>query len=264
MIQLESIHVTFNPGTPLANRALTGVTLAISPGQFVTVIGSNGAGKSTLLNVLSGDVTPDRGSVWINHQDVTGWPTPQRAKRVARVFQNPLTGSCADLTIAENLALAHRRGQPRRLSPALTKPLRQEFQARLAPLGLGLENRLDDRMGQLSGGQRQIVSLLMATLTDHEILLLDEHTAALDPKMAAVVLELTRSLVAERRLTTLMVTHSMRQALAIGDRTLMLHQGRVILDVAGEPRAGLTVTDLLQQFAALQGDELADDALLLN
>jgi putative tryptophan/tyrosine transport system ATP-binding protein len=264
MIQLEAIHVTFNPGTPLQNRALTGLDLTIPIGQFVTVIGSNGAGKSTLLNVLSGDVIGDRGRVLINQQDVTRWPTPQRAKLVARVFQNPLAGSCAQLTVEENLALAMRRGQARGLRPALTKSVRQTFCDRLAQLGLGLEKRLGDRMGLLSGGQRQAIGLLMSTLAEQQILLLDEHTAALDPQTAEYVLQLTQALVTERQLTTLMVTHSMQQALKMGDRTIMLHQGKIILDIAASDRDGLTVTDLLQRFAQLQGEDLTDDALLLG
>jgi putative ABC transport system ATP-binding protein len=264
MIKLAAIQVTFNSGTPLETRALREIELAIPQGQFVTVIGSNGAGKSTLLNVLSGDVIPQKGRVFINEQDVTKWSAPQRAKLVARVFQNPLAGSCANLTIEENLALAYRRGQQRKLRPALNRAVRAEFRERLARLGLGLEKRLGDRMGLLSGGQRQAVSLLMSTLAPNEILLLDEHTAALDPKTADYVLQLTREIVAERGLTTLMVTHSMRQALTMGDRTVMLHEGRIIFDVAGEERSGLEVTDLLRRFEELRGEDLADDALLLG
>ncbi len=264
MIHLDAIHVTFNPGTPLEHVALTGLDLTIPAGQFVTVIGSNGAGKSTLLNVLSGDVLADRGKVLINQQDVTRWPTAQRAKLVARVFQNPLAGSCPQLTVEENLALAYRRGQLRGLQPALTPAVRQRFRDRLAQLGLGLEKRLGDRMGLLSGGQRQAISLLMSTLAEHQILLLDEHTAALDPKTAAYVLQLTQAIITERQLTTLMVTHSMQQALSLGDRTIMLHNGKIIFDIAAADRAGLTVADLLQRFAQLQGEALTDDALLLG
>jgi putative tryptophan/tyrosine transport system ATP-binding protein len=264
MIQLETIDVTFNPHTPLAMQALRGLNLTIPMGQFVTVIGSNGAGKSTLLNVLSGDQTVDRGRVIIGNQTVTNWPTYKRAQLVARVFQNPLAGSCADLTIAENLALAHQRGRSRGFGTALTTTLKRDFQAQLARLELGLENRLNDRMGLLSGGQRQAVSLLMSTLAPNQILLLDEHTAALDPKTADYVLHLTQTIVAERQLTTLMVTHSMKQALALGDRTIMLHEGQVIFDVAGADRAGLTVSDLLAQFSRSAGAALSDDALLLG
>jgi putative tryptophan/tyrosine transport system ATP-binding protein len=264
MIQLETIDVTFNPQTPLEMQALRGLSLTIPSGQFVTVIGSNGAGKSTLLNILSGDQRIDRGRVIIGNQTVTHWPTHKRAQLVARVFQNPLAGSCADLTIAENLALAHRRGRSRGFGMALTTSLKRDFQAQLARLELGLEHRLNDRMGLLSGGQRQAVSLLMSTLAPNQILLLDEHTAALDPKTADYVLRLTQTIVTERQLTTLMVTHSMKQALALGDRTIMLHEGEIIFDVAGADRAGLTVADLLAQFNRSSGSALSDDALLLG
>lgn len=264
MIQLEDITVTFNLGTPLEKKALRAINLTINQGQFVTVIGSNGAGKSTLLNVLSGDIIPEKGRVLINAQDVTKWSAPQRAKLVARVFQNPLAGSCANLTVEENLALAYRRGQKLGLRAALTSTVRATFRERLARLDLGLEKRLNDRMGLLSGGQRQAVSLLMSTLAPNQILLLDEHTAALDPKTADYVLQLTREIVAERSLTTLMVTHSMRQALKLGDRTIMIHEGQIIFDVAGSERSGLEVQDLLQHFQELRGEDLADDALLLG
>ncbi|MEY3869553.1 MAG: ABC transporter ATP-binding protein [Microcoleaceae cyanobacterium] len=264
MIQIEDIQLTFNQGTPLETQALKGINLTIPTGEFVTVIGSNGAGKSTLLNVISGDIIPQKGRVCINDQNVTNWPSHQRAKLVARVFQNPLAGSCANLTVEENLALAYRRGMTRGLNPALNKSLRVEFQQRLASLDLGLEKRLRDRMGLLSGGQRQAISLLMSTLAPNQILLLDEHTAALDPKTSSYILNLTRQIVAERGLTTLMVTHSMRQALELGDRTLMLHEGRVIFDISGRDRQGLKVEDLLKLFEELNDDILADDALLLG
>ena len=263
MIAVERLGVTFARGTVLETRALADVDVAIPAGQFVTVIGSNGAGKSTLLNALTGDVRPDRGRVRIDGQDVTGWPAPARARLIARVFQDPLAGSCEALSIEENLALAVARGRVRGLAPALSRQLRERLRARLARLGLGLEQRLSDRMGLLSGGQRQAVSLLMATLAPMKILLLDEHTAALDPKTAEFVLELTREIVAEQRLTTLMVTHSMRQALDCGTRTIMLHEGRVCLDVAGERRAGLEVPDLVALFAEVRGARLDDDRLLL-
>ena len=264
MIHLNAIQVTFDPGTPLVKRAIDDIDLTIPTGQFVTVIGGNGAGKSTLLNVLSGDVTPDQGRVLIGDQDVTFWSSARRAKLVARVFQNPLMGSCAELTVEENLVLAHSRGRQRSLRPALNRSLRTMLQERLARLGLGLEKRLGDRMGLLSGGQRQAVSLVMSTLAPQTVLLLDEHTAALDPKTATYILDLTRDIVAEQQLTTLMVTHSMRQALDLGDRTIMLHESRILFDVSGSKREGLTVADLLQQFEAQQGEPLADDALLLS
>jgi putative ABC transport system ATP-binding protein len=264
MIRVEQIAVTFNRGTPMETPALRGLDLAIPAGQFVTVIGSNGAGKSTLLNVLTGDAATVRGRVVIDEVDVTAWPAPRRAALVARVFQDPLAGSCADLSIEENLALAAARGERRGLRRALDRRRREDFRARLRLLGLGLEHRLGDRMGLLSGGQRQAVSLLMATLRPMKILLLDEHTAALDPKTAEFVLDLTRRFVEGQKLTTLMVTHSMQQALDYGERTVMLHEGRVVFDVAGDTRKGLDVPDLLALFARQRGQALADDSLLLE
>ena len=264
MIRVQGIAVTFNSGTPMETRALRELDLAISVGEFVTVIGSNGAGKSTLLNVLTGDAPTSAGRVSIDEQDVTAWSPPERAALVARVFQDPMAGSCADLTIEENLALAAARGTRRGLRAAVDHQRREDFRARLRQLGLGLEMRLADRMGLLSGGQRQAVSLLMATLRPMKILLLDEHTAALDPKTAEFVLDLTRRIVAEQKLTTLMVTHSMRQALDCGERTVMLHEGRIVLDVAGAERTGLDVPDLLALFARQRGQQLADDSLLLG
>ncbi|MEM9976327.1 MAG: ABC transporter ATP-binding protein [Cyanobacteria bacterium P01_D01_bin.2] len=261
MISLTDIYVTFNPGTPLAKPALLGIDLDIAAGEFITVIGSNGAGKSTLLNIISGDILSDRGRVTVGTQDVTTWPTAQRATLVSRVFQNPLAGSCAELTIEENLMLAFRRGQSRGLRPALNNRFRDQSRARLASLELGLEDRLCDRIGLLSGGQRQALSLVMATLAPAKILLLDEHTAALDPKTAHYIMQLTEQLVAEHGLTTLMVTHSMRQALAVGNRLLMLHEGRIVFDAFGSEKGNLTINDLLNRFA---GDALNDDSLLLG
>lgn len=264
MIRITDAHVTFNRGTAIETPALKGLDLEIPAGQFITVIGSNGAGKSTLLNILSGEVTPERGRVIIGEADVTHWPTPARARLVARVFQDPMAGTCERLSIEENLALAQARGHRRGLARALGGGRRANFRQRLAQLGLGLENRLEDSMGLLSGGQRQAVSLVMATLNPMDILLLDEHTAALDPKTGAFVMDLTRRFVEDGGLTTLMVTHSMRQALDFGERTVMLHEGRVVLDVAGEARRGLGVEDLLHMFERVRGEELADDALLLG
>jgi putative ABC transport system ATP-binding protein len=263
MIRAQGIVVVFNRGTAMETRALEDLDLDIADGQFVSVIGSNGAGKSTLLNALAGDVRLTAGRIEIAATDVTAWPPARRAELVARVFQDPLAGSCADLTIEENLALAGARGSRRGLKLALDRHRRDEFRSRLRLLDLGLENRLADRMGLLSGGQRQAVSLLMATLQPMKILLLDEHTAALDPKTAEFVLDLTRRIVAEQKLTTLMVTHSMRQALDHGERTVMLHEGRVVLDVAGPERKGLDVPDLLALFSRHRGEQLADDGLLL-
>ena len=264
MIAMTDIRVTFGKGTPMETQALRGVSLDIPDGQFVTVIGSNGAGKTTLLNVLAGETMVDSGRVTIGADDVTGWPTHRRAGMAARVFQDPMAGSSANLTIAENLSLAAARGRRRGLRRADSTALRATFRERLARLELGLEDRLDDPMELLSGGQRQAVSLLMATLNPTRILLLDEHTAALDPKIAAFVIQLTRDIVAEKSLTTMMVTHSMRQALDVGERTVMLHEGRIVLDVAGEERRGLTVEDLIHMFERVRGQELDDDTLLLG
>ncbi len=264
MIAVRDLSVTFGKGTPLETPALRGLSLEIPAGQFVTVIGSNGAGKSTLLNALAGEVTPDRGRIEIDDVDVTRQTTDQRAGVAARVFQDPMAGTCEALTIEENLALAAQRGQRRGLRSASNGHQRARFRDQLARLNLGLENRLDDRMGLLSGGQRQAVSLLMATLQPMKILLLDEHTAALDPKTGAFVLGLTREIVAEQQLTTLMVTHSMRQALDVGTRTVMLHRGQIAFDVAGDEREGLDVPDLLALFERSRGEELADDGLLLD
>lgn len=264
MIEARELAVTFNAGTPMETPAMRGIDLTIGEGDFVTVIGSNGAGKSTFLNALAGELRPDSGTILIDNQDVTAWPTAKRAGLVARVFQDPLGGSCANLSIEENLALANARGKRRGLGASVGSSLRDDLRSQIARLNLGLENRLGDRMELLSGGQRQAVSLLMAAMQPMKILLLDEHTAALDPKTAAFVLELTREIVAERNLTTLMVTHSMRQALDIGNRTVMLHEGRVVLDVRDKDRDGLKVEDLLHMFEKVRGAELDDDALLLS
>jgi putative ABC transport system ATP-binding protein len=249
MISATDLRLTFGKGTPLENPALRGMSLTVNQGEFVTVIGSNGAGKSTFLNALSGEVMVDSGQIIVDNQDVTRLPTHKRASRVARVFQDPLAGTCENLSIEENLALAIKRGQ---------------FRDSLATLKLGLENRLGDKMGLLSGGQRQAVSLLMASLTPSSILLLDEHTAALDPKTANFVLELTQKIIEEQKLTALMVTHSMKQALEVGSRTVMLHQGQVVFDIAGKDREGLEVKDLLGLFEKQRGLEVDDDSLLLD
>lgn len=264
MIKVGGIEVTFGRGTPLEKRALRGVNLVFDKGEFVCVIGSNGAGKSTLLSVIAGDVIPSAGRIEIDGIDVTRWPTAKRSGLVARVFQDPLTGSCAELTIEENLAVAISRGRARGFGRALTHARRVAFAARIAELGLGLENRLRDKMGLLSGGQRQATALLMATLAPSSVLLLDEHTAALDPGMAEFVINLTRRVVEQRGLTTLMVTHSMSQALNVGTRTVMLHEGRVMLDVSGEERANLTIDDLIAKFRNVRGGPLDDDKLLID
>ena len=264
MISADNLQLTFGKGTPLENPALRGMSLTVNQGEFVTVIGSNGAGKSTFLNALAGEVIVDSGQIVVDGQDVTKLPTHKRAAQVSRVFQDPLAGTCEGLTIEENLALAIKRGQRRWLGAAVKRSYMDRFRAALAKLNLGLENRLGDKMGLLSGGQRQAVSLLMASLTPSAILLLDEHTAALDPKTAAFVLDLTEEIVAEQKLTALMVTHSMKQALEVGDRTVMLHQGQVVFDIAGEQRKGLEVKDLLDLFEKQRGLEVEDDSLLLG
>lgn len=263
MLSAQDLHITFNPGTPIENHVLRGLDLTIPTGQFVTVIGSNGAGKSTFLNAVSGDLKVDHGSIKIDGEEVTAKSAWQRADMVARVFQDPMAGTSEALTIEENMALAWRRGAKRGLRFALNKTLRELFREKLSILKLGLENRLADRIGLLSGGQRQAVSLLMASLQPSRILLLDEHTAALDPKTAAFVLELTAKIVESSQLTAMMVTHSMRQALDYGSRTVMLHQGRVILDVEGEQRKGMDVADLLHMFEKTRGERLDEDRLLL-
>lgn len=264
MIQLQNIQVTFNEGTILENRALKGVSLEVPEHQFLTVIGSNGAGKSTLLGAVTGETPMVGGKVVIDGVDVTRQNVSQRAKQCARVFQDPLAGTCGDLTIEENMALAYMRGKRRGWGLAISSKRRKLFKERISILGLGLEDRLGDSIGLLSGGQRQAVSLVMATLSESKLLLLDEHTAALDPRMAAFIINLTKTIVQEFNLTVLMVTHSMKDALACGNRTIMLHQGEIVLDVAGEQRANMQVPDLLEMFSKVRGEELADDSLLLG
>ncbi|SHO54953.1 ABC transporter ATP-binding protein [Vibrio quintilis] len=264
MIQLENIQVTFNPGTILENRALRGVDLTVPEHQFLTVIGSNGAGKSTLLGAVTGETPMVGGQVVIDETDVTRRTVDERASFCARVFQDPLAGTCGALTIEENMALAYMRGRRRGWTHALSSKRRKLFQERISILGLGLEDRLGDSIGLLSGGQRQAVSLVMATLSDSKLLLLDEHTAALDPRMAAFIIDLTKRIVNEFNLTVMMVTHSMKDALACGDRTVMLHQGKIVLDVAGEQRQNMDVPDLLDMFTKVRGEALSDDSLLLS
>ena len=264
MIELKDIHVTFNKDTPLETKALRGVDLAVPKGEFLTVIGSNGAGKSTSLNVMAGIAPVLQGSLRVGQNDMTNWPVQKRARSISRVFQDPKMGTCEDLTILENFALAYGRTTPRGFKFAVDPSIRLSVAERLSLLKLGLEDRLDDKVGLLSGGQRQAVSLLMATTGDTQVLLLDEHTAALDPKTADFVLQITNSIVRELKLTAVMVTHSMAQALNTGDRTIMFHQGKIIFDVAGAERDKMTVEDLLHLFRREQGEELADDSLLLG
>ncbi len=264
MIEAKDIHVVFKPNTVLENHALRGVSLTIPAGQFITVIGSNGAGKSTFLNVLAGVIPVSGGSLTVAGQDITRWPVRERARLLSRVFQDPLAGTCEELTIEENMSLALKRTESRGLTRALRAEYRDRFRQSLSRLGLGLENRLQDQMGLLSGGQRQAVSLLMAVLAETKVLLLDEHTAALDPKTADFVMQLTDRLVREQNLTVMMVTHSMRQALDHGDRTVMFHKGQIAFDVQGERRRHLDVPDLLRLFSESCDEQLADDALLFG
>ena len=262
MIAVENLSVVFDKGTPLERRALNNLSLAVESGEFCCVIGSNGAGKSTLLSAIAGDVPVASGLVALSGRDVTGLAAEKRAGLVARVFQDPLAGSCATLTIGENLALAARRGKRRRLVPALNRRRLAAIAERVAELAIGLEYRLDQPMGSLSGGQRQALSLVMATLAPSSIVLLDEHTAALDPANAEFVLELTATLASRFHLTVLMVTHSMRQALELGTRAIMLHEGEIVLDVRDPARRALSVEDLVQRFRKARGQDLAEDRLL--
>ena len=262
MIAIENLSVVFNKNTPLERWALKNVSLTVDEGEFCCVIGSNGAGKSTLLSAVAGDVVPENGRVVLNGRDVTRLRAESRARLVARVFQDPLAGSCAALTIGENLALAARRGRWRGLGPALGRPRLRAIFERVAELQIGLEKRLDQPMGSLSGGQRQALALVMATLAPSSIVVLDEHTAALDPANAEFVLRLTATLADRFKLTVLMVTHSMRQALDLGTRTIMLDAGEIVFDVSDPIRRTLTVEDLVDRFRKARGRDLSEDRLL--
>lgn len=264
MLTLNGISKTFFPGTVNERRALIDVNLELKERDFVTIIGSNGAGKSTLLNVVSGSIRADQGTIRIAGRDVIRLSENRRAAYVGRVFQNPSAGTAPHMTIEENLAMAAMRGKRRGLGRAVTKKDRDYYREELSILEQGLEGRLDDWVGLLSGGQRQSLSLLMATFTHPQILLLDEHTAALDPQRAALVTKLTAELVEKHHLTTLMVTHNMEQALSMGNRLIMMHQGRIIMDVEGEEKAHMTVPELLAKFEAIRGDGagLSDRTLL--
>lgn len=264
MLELKNIHKTFNPGTINEKVALNGLNLSLDDGDFVTVIGGNGAGKSTMLNAVAGTWMVDEGQILIDGEDVTKLPEHKRAIYLGRVFQDPMTGTAATMEIQENLALAKRRGKRRLLAPGITKAEREEYVSLLAPLGLGLETRLTSKVGLLSGGQRQALTLLMATLKKPKLLLLDEHTAALDPKTAAKVLDLTETIVNRDRLTTIMITHNMRDAILHGNRLIMMGEGRVVLDIRGEEKKHLTVNDLLQQFEKASGEQFANDQALLG
>ncbi len=263
MISIHDLVKTFHQGSVNEVPALSKINLLVRKGDFITVIGSNGAGKSTLLNCLAGSVTADRGRIEIAGQNVTRWPEHKRAGLISRVFQDPLLGTCGSLSIEQNLALANRRGRPHGLGRGVKTADRDFFRAQLEQLGLNLENRLKDKVGLLSGGQRQALTLLMATMVQPKILLLDEHTAALDPKTAQQVLELTRKLIDEHRLAALMVTHNMRQALQLGNRLVMLHGGRIIFELQGAEKKRMTVEGLLEQFYRVRGEEFLSDRMLL-
>ncbi|HJC23056.1 MAG TPA: ATP-binding cassette domain-containing protein [Candidatus Eisenbergiella merdavium] len=264
MLELKGIRKTFNAGTVNEKTALNGLNLKLKEGDFVTVIGGNGAGKSTMLNATAGVFPVDEGTITIDNIDVTKLPEFKRAKYLGRVFQDPMTGTAANMQIEENLALAARRGGRRGLGPGITQKERQMYQEKLKILGLGLEFRMTSKVGLLSGGQRQALTLLMATLKRPRLLLLDEHTAALDPKTAAKVLEVTQRIVDEEHLTTLMITHNMKDAIAHGNRLIMMHEGRIIYDVEGEEKKNLQVSDLLRKFEQASGGEFANDRMMLT
>lgn len=264
MIEIRNIQKTFNLGTINEKKALCGVDLVLADGDFCTVIGGNGAGKSTMLNAIAGTWPVDEGSILIDGEDVTGLPQHKRASFLGRVFQDPMTGTTATMQIDENLALANRRGKTRGLRWGITKEEKATYRELLKELDLGLEDRMTSKVGLLSGGQRQALTLLMASLQKPKVLLLDEHTAALDPKTAAKVLELTDKIVAENHLTTLMVTHNMKDAIAHGNRLIMMNNGKVILNISGEEKKKLTVEDLLQKFEEVSGETFASDKALLG
>ena len=264
MLEIKEIWKTFNAGTVNEKQALRGVSLTLNDGDFVTVIGGNGAGKSTMLNAVAGTFPVDSGSISIGGTDVTHLPEFKRAKFIGRVFQDPMMGTAPTMQIIENLALAARRGQSRGLKWGITKAEKEQYQEMLRKLDLGLEDRLTSKVGLLSGGQRQALTLLMASLQKPKLLLLDEHTAALDPKTAAKVLELSDRIVEENHLTTMMVTHNMKDAIAHGNRLIMMYDGRIVIDVSGEEKKKLTVPQLLELFSKVSGSDEADDKLLLS
>ena len=264
MLELNNVSKTFNPGTINAKTALRGLNLKLNDGDFVTVIGGNGAGKSTMLNAIAGVFDIDGGSIVIDGEDITRRSEHKRAAFIGRVFQDPMMGTAPTMTIEENLALAARRGRRRTLAWGIRKAERSEFRDRLASLGLGLEDRMTTRAGLLSGGQRQALTLLMASLVKPRLLLLDEHTAALDPATAARVLELSDEIVSEHRLTTLMVTHNMRDAIEHGNRLIMMNEGRIVLDIAGEEKKRLTVDSLLAKFSRAAGEDMVTDRVLIG
>lgn len=263
LLKLEHINKIFNEGTPDEKVALQDIQLSLEPGDFVTIIGSNGAGKSTMMNMISGTLTPDLGSIHINHQDVTRLPEYKRSRYIGRVFQDPMAGTAPNMTIEENLAIAYSRNKSRGLRIGVNRKRKQLFKEALASLGLNLENRLSAKVGLLSGGERQALSLLMATFTKPDILLLDEHTAALDPSRAALITNLTKELVHKDNLTTLMITHDMQQAIDLGNRLIMMDKGQIILEVSPEDKVNLTIPDLMEQFQKIRGEKMVSDRVLL-
>lgn len=264
MLELKHIHKTFNAGTVTEKKAIRDLNVTLNDGDFVTVIGGNGAGKSTMLNLIAGVYSVDEGAILLDGMDVTGQPEYQRAQFLGRVFQDPMMGTAGNMGIEENLAMAYRRGKKRGLGWGISKEERTLYREKLSMLGLGLENRLTSKVRLLSGGQRQAVTLLMATLQNPKLLLLDEHTAALDPKTAHKVLSITEKIVAENHLTTLMVTHNMKDAIRYGNRLIMMHEGNIIYDVAGEEKKQLQVADLLKKFEQASSGEFANDRMLLS
>lgn len=264
MLKIEHVYKTFNPGTINEKKALNGVELVLNEGDFVTVIGGNGAGKSTILNMIAGVYPVDAGKIWIDDTEVTGLPEHKRAKYLGRVFQDPMTGTAAEMNIEENLAIAARRGKKRFLGWGITGKEREAYKEQLKALDLGLEERMTAKVGLLSGGQRQALTLLMASLKKPKLLLLDEHTAALDPKTAKKVLNLTEEIVERDHLTTLMITHNMKDAIRLGNRLIMMHEGRIIYDVSGEEKKKLKVSDLLAKFEEVSGGEFANDRMILS
>jgi len=261
MLQISNISKTFNPGTPNEVRALCNVSLTLPAGSFLIVLGTNGSGKSTLLNAAAGTFYVDCGSISIAGQDITRWPEHRRAKFVGRVFQDPFRGTAPNMSIAENLVLASRRGKRRGLGIAVGRSMREELRSRIRSLNMGLEDRLDNAIGSLSGGQRQALTLLMASWLNPELLLLDEHTAALDPKTADQVIRLTHDIIERDKLTTLMVTHSMQQAVNLGDRIIMMHKGRILHDLQGSERARVRPEDLLRRFEDVRRREQLDGSV---
>lgn len=264
MLKITNLQKVFNPGTVNEKVALDGLNLELHDGDFVTVIGGNGAGKSTMLNAIAGVWKPDMGKIEIAGTDVTNMPEHKRAKFIGRVFQDPMKGTAPDMEIAENLAIAARRGKRRKFSWGVRKSEKEQYKKLLSSLELGLENRLSAKVGLLSGGQRQAVTLLMATLRRPDILLLDEHTAALDPKTAAKVLELSQKIIDENKLTALMVTHNMADAIKYGNRLIMMNDGKIIYDVKGEEKKNLTVEELIAKFSENSGKQFANDRVLLS